>query len=362
MEALHLLKGFGIFPQGIIHVGANTGQEFDEYAASNAQTVVYIEPIQAIYGALKEKVEKTAGHFAVKALCAAAAGEKVSFNVSSNRGESSSMFELSDHSKLYPHITYTEREDMTTTTLDAVISDNFSDRRFDLMVIDVQGAELLVLKGALQTLSKIDAVYTEVSERQLYKNSCTWPDIDRFLGLMDFRLKFLSIGPHYYGNALYVKNSSFFSPLHQMQSFDRPGVNIALNKPASQSSLSEFSRGNDAQGAVNGVITGLYGFHTQREKRPWWQVDLEESVPIDEVIVFNRLDVASARAYSFVLKLGSETGEFKEVYSQQGRPFGGGHRDPARIKLNGVTARYVRIELPNEDYLHLDEVEVYAKR
>ena len=72
MEALRLLNAFGIVPWGILHVGASDGQEFGAaYRASHAQTVVYVEPISAVYATLKARVEETQGHFAVKALCSA---------------------------------------------------------------------------------------------------------------------------------------------------------------------------------------------------------------------------------------------------------------------------------------------------
>jgi hypothetical protein len=40
MEALQLLSSFGVSPTGIIHVGANYGQEFEAYRDSGAKTVV----------------------------------------------------------------------------------------------------------------------------------------------------------------------------------------------------------------------------------------------------------------------------------------------------------------------------------
>jgi hypothetical protein len=46
---------------------------------------------------------------------------------------------------------------------------------------------------------------------------------------------------------------------------------------------------------------------------------------------------------------------------QRGAPFGGADGNPARISLNGASARFVRIELPSGGYLHLDQVEVFAK-
>jgi hypothetical protein len=49
----------------------------------------------------------TKGHFAVKALCSSIAGERVRFNVASNRGASSSMLELSGHGGFFrKHLTW----------------------------------------------------------------------------------------------------------------------------------------------------------------------------------------------------------------------------------------------------------------
>ena len=37
----------------------------------------------------------------------------------------------------------------------------------------------------------------------------------------------------------------------------------------------------DAAGAVDGIKTGQWGFHTAHESNPWWQVDLGEITPVD---------------------------------------------------------------------------------
>jgi hypothetical protein len=74
-------------------------------------------------------------------------------------------------------------------------------------------------------------------------------------------------------------------------------VNIALGKPATQSSVGPASRNpsvrNDAAGAVNGLLTGTYGFHTGHDDPPWWMVDLEEPYRLSSVWIFNRLDAPS---------------------------------------------------------------------
>ncbi|MFH1921499.1 MAG: discoidin domain-containing protein [Planctomycetota bacterium] len=46
----------------------------------------------------------------------------------------------------------------------------------------------------------------------------------------------------------------------------------------------------DAAGAVDGVKDGRFGFHTDRDASPWWQVDLGEPVGLDRIVVYNRCD------------------------------------------------------------------------
>jgi hypothetical protein len=64
-------------------------------------------------------------------------------------------------------------------------------------------------------------------------------------------------------------------------------TNLALNKSATQSSVSAWSHGRtceeDARGGNNGTISGSYGFHTEKEREPWWQVDLEDVFEIQEI-------------------------------------------------------------------------------
>jgi FkbM family methyltransferase len=212
MLALDLMQSFGVAPRGIIHVGANDGAEFEAYRGVGANAVVYIEPIPSVYEVLKSRVEVVPGHFAVNAICSAKSREKVTLNVASNRGESSSILPLGEHAELFPSIKYIESMVMETSTVDEIVFSTFRGKQFDLMVVDVQGAELLVLKGALRTLALVEAVYVEVSERPLYEGSCTWPQIHAFLEGLGFFLKHLSIGPHFYGNAFYLRNTAYVPP------------------------------------------------------------------------------------------------------------------------------------------------------
>ncbi len=117
----------------------------------------------------------------------------------------------------------------------------------------------------------------------------------------------------------------------------------------------------DAAGGCNGVVSGTWGFHTDVERHPWWQVDLGVQTSIERVRLFNRCDAFAGRAAHLMLLLSSDGSAWRQAYQHDGTPFYG-HSDgkPLDIVLTGEVARFVRIQLPGTDYLHLDEVEVYA--
>lgn len=118
--------------------------------------------------------------------------------------------------------------------------------------------------------------------------------------------------------------------------------------------------GLDAAGGCDGVINGKWGFHTAHEKLPWWQVDLGAETRVGRVRLYNRCDGFAGRAASFLLLASPNGVTFREVYRHDGTVFFG-HSDgkPLEVDLDGEPARFLRIQLPGEDYLHLDEVEVF---
>lgn len=122
---------------------------------------------------------------------------------------------------------------------------------------------------------------------------------------------------------------------------------------------SSITREQDAAGACDGVKDGQWGFHTEHEDRPWWQVDLGTVCELDRLLVYNRTDFAE-RAARLIVLVSDDGKAFRQVYQHDGTAFFG-HTDakPLTISLHGVRARFVRLQLPGQDYFHLDEVEVY---
>lgn len=136
--------------------------------------------------------------------------------------------------------------------------------------------------------------------------------------------------------------------------------NIALNCAASQSS----HYGTPAptpQGAINGHKTGGFGFHTAYEQGAWWQVDLGKENRLTEIVIYNRIDpFCRERAASLEIIISIDSVEWKSVYLHNGEYFGGVDGYPLVVNLNLCVARFVKIQLREANFLHLDEVEIYS--
>ncbi|ERT04249.1 methyltransferase, FkbM family domain protein [Lyngbya aestuarii BL J] len=193
-------------PKGIIHVGANEGQEFEAYQAANPDIVLWIEAIPTVYEKLCSRISADKSHYAVQHCCSDVNGDEVTFNIANLGGLASSMLPLGESIKQsYPGISYVNSFKILTRTLDSILEESFAGEQFDLLVMDTQGAELKVLQGAHQLLKRVRYVYAEVSEYPLYDGGCTYEQIDSLLKLYGFKLKNLAMNGKNWGDALYAK-------------------------------------------------------------------------------------------------------------------------------------------------------------
>lgn len=130
--------------------------------------------------------------------------------------------------------------------------------------------------------------------------------------------------------------------------------NIALNKPATQSSI---AYSGSAMRAVDGNTSGLWSSnsvtHTKTEKS-WWQVDLEKDCNIETIYVWNRTDPGFGdRLVGAVLEVRNEKNEL--VYSKTITS-----SNAKNIFSVFRTARYVKIKHTTNKILSLAEVEVFS--
>jgi FkbM family methyltransferase len=173
---------------GVVHVGGSRGEESALYA-QNKLKVVWIEPNPESFAVLRCAIEDHPDQIALNYLIADRDDEKHTLHISNNYGMSSSIFDLHHHKDIWPEIHYVGTIEMSSRTLSTVLREsNVQIAEYEVLVMDTQGAELLVLKGAAEILSNFKFIKAEAADFEAYKGCCTSDQIIAFLEPYGFRL------------------------------------------------------------------------------------------------------------------------------------------------------------------------------
>ena len=136
----------------------------------------------------------------------------------------------------------------------------------------------------------------------------------------------------------------------------REEMNVALNKPATQSSTdhggiaSRANDGNTDQRWRNGSIA-----HTGYQNEPWWEVDLRATFSISRIKVYNRVDCCKERLDGFSIYI-YDNGAVSHTYNHSGSA----GREVEIVLTSPVAGDKVRIQLNSDAYLNFAELEVWA--
>lgn len=199
------MKRFGVTPKGVLHVGAHQGQELPVYAKHKISPVVMVEANPDLAAALRDKTASDAHVHLVEGAASEAEGT-ATFNIASF-DQASSLLPMGTHKDLYPKIKFEREIEVRTLTLDAAVAESgVAPEDINLLVMDIQGAELMALRGATQTLKHIDAIQTEINYSELYEGCPHISDLDAFLQPHGFlRIKTMTPYDKGWGDAVYVK-------------------------------------------------------------------------------------------------------------------------------------------------------------
>lgn len=191
---LHLEGAAGGRPlRTLVHVGAHLAQERKLYERMGFREILWIEGSPDTYRRLVESfsgaaANSVAHHRTLCALLSEESGRDVSFYQFNNEGASDSLFPATQKLRdRWPHVQQTaDVQQLTTLTLDEAVSSQGLAGNVNVLVVDVQGAELLVLKGGIRTLSQVDAVVCEVSTEPFYDGGVLYPELKSFLSANGF--------------------------------------------------------------------------------------------------------------------------------------------------------------------------------
>jgi F5/8 type C domain len=157
-----------------------------------------------------------------------------------------------------------------------------------------------------------------------------------------------------------------YAPLHVPESEE-----VALHKPASQSSLSRWSIGKtiaeDAGRAVDGDCSKEMAFYTECEDHPWWSVDLQEVHEIECINIYNRRGskFVRKRILPFAIELSLDGENWTTVSLTKSAVtliWEGGKNVPYQwVGRFAHTAQFVRVMILRNECLHLAAVQVYGR-
>jgi len=193
--------------KGVIHIGANNGQEISDYVSDNVKNLLFVEPIPTVYEKLLENINLYSDKIDVISYNIALGNDikDVDFTISSNNGMSSSILKPNLHLSLHPEVVFTNT---ITVPMDKLDNLKFDRSNYNFINIDVQGFELEVFKGAFETLSGIDYIYTEVNNDYVYFNNTLVNELDEYLqkfGFLRVETKWFE-DTYPWGDAFYVKS------------------------------------------------------------------------------------------------------------------------------------------------------------
>src|ERR1700679_3348336 len=107
---------YNIKPKGVLHIGANVGEEAPVYLKLGVQKQIWIEANGEIFSVLEDNLRNNPEAHAF-CHCISDSIEFVKFNISSNKSQSSSMLELGTHAIVHPDVTYVKSAELWTITV-----------------------------------------------------------------------------------------------------------------------------------------------------------------------------------------------------------------------------------------------------
>jgi hypothetical protein len=84
---------------------------------------------------------------------------------------------------------------------------NLDMEKYDLWNFDIQGAELLALKGATTAIEYVKALYLEVNNEEVYRGGALMDELDEFLSKYKFKRVITKMTEYGWGDALYIKST-----------------------------------------------------------------------------------------------------------------------------------------------------------
>jgi FkbM family methyltransferase len=197
----------------ILEAGAYDGTDTITMAQLWPKATIYtFEPLPEMFYVLQSKVKNYKNIFCYPLALNDCTGKSLFYVSDFFNNEtiaSSSLLQPTGHLQFYPYIIFNKSIEIDTINLDEWAIKN-KVNYIDFMWLDIQGAELKVLKAAPKILKTIKIIFMEVAFKETYKDMPLFSEINDWLLKQGFSLEFIEPCGQMKaeGNALYIRNDA----------------------------------------------------------------------------------------------------------------------------------------------------------
>ena len=200
--------------KNILHLGAHLGGEVDFYDKLNPESIYWFEANPELIDGLKTNLEKYPNlNQTIFPYAASSKNEKLNFNLIYSNDQTntgcSSLKELEYHTVQYPHIQKIKTVEVEAVNVGEYLTANNHITDFELINMDIQGAEWDVLSTTECLFSNtlpFQMFVLEASEIEMYKGMKLEPELTAFMESKGFKKHFFQQMHYNWGDMLYVKN------------------------------------------------------------------------------------------------------------------------------------------------------------
>jgi FkbM family methyltransferase len=192
MLIANLMAKRGFHPKGIVHVGAHKAQEMPWYLMLQPEIIIWIEADPARGDEIQHAIDHATGstrQYRFEALIGDEDDRAMNFHRFNNEGQSSSVFPSTRAlAEKWPGLAETgEVISLVMRRLDSLLTAaGFGPEQISAITFDVQGAEMMALRGAGEFLDAAQYIEVEVSTEAYYEGAPLFSDIEEFLTARGF--------------------------------------------------------------------------------------------------------------------------------------------------------------------------------
>lgn len=204
-----LILKYDMLITGVLHIGAHHGTECENYYKNGINQSIWIEANPEFSEIIKSNISKFENTKYFNHVISDTDDQTVTFNISNNDGQSSSIFDLEYHKIAHPGIYYINKIELKTKRIDTIFKENKLEMKdYNFVNMDIQGAEYLALLGFGNLLNEVNYISLEINEKELYKGCALFPQITEYLESYGFQFKEkIMWGDCGWGDAFFIKEN-----------------------------------------------------------------------------------------------------------------------------------------------------------